>query len=70
MDEQSSFDLIAAWLPFLVLIGVFLLFLRTAKKQQDSHVRDVNAVNQLIVDTNREMIAELKEIKQILKDQN
>ncbi|MBO6639680.1 MAG: hypothetical protein JJ920_18110 [Roseitalea sp.] len=70
MQTQSTAELIAAWLPFLVLLAVVWVGYRYSMKHYRSHVDEVNAVNQQIVDTNREMIAELKEIKQILKDQN
>lgn len=69
MDEQSFGELFAAWLPFLLIVTAFALWGRSANKKYRQHVDEVNAVNQQIVDTNREMIAELKEIKQILKDQ-
>ena len=70
MEEGSTFGLFAAWLPFLFLLAFLFFFARSANKHYRQHVDEVNVVNQQIVDTNREMIAELKEIKQILKDQS
>lgn len=63
-------EMIGVWLPFIILIGVVLFLIRAGNRQYRVHVDEVNAVNQQIADTNREMIAELKEIKQILKDQS
>lgn len=71
MSDAASFgETFAAWLPLLIILIAFFVWARSAKKHYQGHVDEVNAVNQQIVDTNREMIAELKEIKQILKDQN
>lgn len=70
MDEPSLGETLAAWLPLLVILAVFFFWARTAKKQYQRHIDEVNGVNQQIVDTNRDMIVELQEIKQILKDQN
>ena len=70
MEEQSTSATIATWLPFIILLVAVFFFMRSANRHYRSHVDEVNAVNQQIVDTNREMIAELKEIKQILKDQS
>lgn len=70
MDELSMGETLAAWLPLVIILAAFFFWARTAKKQYQKHIDDVNGVNQQIVDTNREMIAELQEIKQILKDQS
>lgn len=70
MDQPSLGETLAAWLPLLVILAVFLFWARAARKQYQRHVDEVNGVNQQIVDTNRDMIAELQEIKQILKDQS
>ena len=63
-------DHLVAWGPLAFLVAVIWFWGRSANNKYKQHVDEVNAVNQQIVDTNREMIAELKEIKQILKDQN
>lgn len=63
-------ETLAAWLPLIIILVVFVFWARAAKKQYQKHVDEVNGVNQQIVDTNREMIAELREIKQVLKDQS
>ena len=70
MEGTSVSEHIATWLPLIVLLVVFGLWGRSANRRYKLHIDDVNAVNQQIVDTNREMIVELREIKQILKDQN
>jgi hypothetical protein len=57
-----------AWLPLGVILLVFGLVGWLSTRSYSRHVAEVNAVNQAIVDTNREMIAELREIKQVLKD--
>lgn len=70
MDEPSMSETLAAWLPLIIILVVFVFWGRAAKKQYQKHIDEVNGVNQQIVDTNREMIAELREIKQVLKDQD
>ncbi|MEM5502423.1 hypothetical protein WNY59_12585 [Ahrensia kielensis] len=62
--------LIGTLLPFAVLFGGLFLFLRATNRHYQKHVHEVNSVNQKIADTNREMIAELREIKQLLKDRH
>ena len=61
-------DLIV-WLPLVLFLAAFGFFLRRSTRTYYEHVDQVNAVNQAIVDTNKEMIAELREIKDILRDQ-
>ena len=63
-------EAIIAWLPLLALVALFLSLVARSQKSYKRHVDEVNAVNQQIVDTNREMIAELREIKELLKDPN
>ena len=59
-----------------VIIFVLLLLsgiLWISRKQMGSygrHVAEVKAINDEIVAINRQVIAELREIKQILKDRN
>ena len=61
---------LVVWLPLVLLLVAFGLFLRRSTRTYYEHVNQVNAVNQAIVDTNNEMIAELREIKDILRDRN
>ena len=56
-----------AWLPLLVLLGAVWWGYRVSMRRYKEHVDEVNTVNQKIVDTNQEMIAELREIKELLK---
>ena len=67
-------DIIAAWLPFVVVVSLFLgIGLWISKHQMrryGEHVDQVNAVNDELKAINREMLAELREIKEILKDRN
>ena len=64
-------EILVAWLPLIVLLGFFgFIFYKSKQQYADykNHVEKVNSVNQQIVETNREMIAELKEIKNIVRD--
>ncbi len=67
-------DLVAAWLPVVFVVALFLGGAWWVSRQQmrsyGQHVAEVKAINDEIVATNRDMIAELREIKQILKDRN
>ncbi|MEO1745134.1 MAG: hypothetical protein AAFR13_01245 [Pseudomonadota bacterium] len=67
MGEQTTADVIATWLPLVIIFGAFAVFMRSSMRQYYKHVDEVNAVNQQIVDTNREMLAELKAIKEELR---
>lgn len=60
-------ELIGAWLPLVIIIIVFGLFSLKAKKDYKRHVDEVNNVNQQIVDTNKEMIGVLEEIRDELR---
>lgn len=62
--------LIGSMLPFIVLFAGLFFVMRATNRHYQKHVHEVNTVNQEIADTNREMIAELREIKQLLKDRN
>jgi hypothetical protein len=61
-------DLVRAWLPLFVILAGFLglgiLSSRTYRKQVD-RVENINAE---ILANNRQLVAELREIKEILKD--
>ncbi|MEL6437537.1 MAG: hypothetical protein AAFP99_12175 [Pseudomonadota bacterium] len=67
MEGQTTADVIATWLPLVIIFGAFAFFMRSSMRQYYKHVDEVNAVNQQIVDTNREMLAELKAIKEELR---
>jgi hypothetical protein len=61
-------ELIAAWLPIVVIAVVFGLVMRYSAKSYARHVDRVQAINDETLAINREMIAELREIKELLKD--
>ena len=63
-------ELISAWGPLLVIYILIIAFWIMARRSYQKHVNEVNAVNQAIIDTNKEMIVELREIKKILKDRH
>ena len=62
-------DGLVAWVPLALFVALFAFFFRRSTRSYYEHVDQVNAVNQAIVDTNKEMIAELREIKEILRNQ-
>lgn len=59
-------ELLIAWLPLILLLVVFGLFVSRQQKKYEQHVEEVNAVNREIVTTNREIIAKLEEIRVLL----
>lgn len=60
-------ELIGTWLPLVIIIVVFLLFSMKAKRDYKKHIDEVNQVNQQIIDTNKEMIGVLEEIRDEIK---
>lgn len=60
-------ELIGTWLPLVIIIVVFLLFSTKAKRDYKKHIDEVNQVNQQIIDTNKEMIGVLEEIRDEIK---
>jgi uncharacterized protein YneF (UPF0154 family) len=66
---MSSFsDLLPLIVIFVVLIVVGAWMSKRQMSSYGKHVAEVKAINDEIVKMNREMVAELREIKQILKD--
>ena len=64
-------DDLIAWLPLLVIFAVLAVFMVLAIRQSRSygrHVDRVHSINDEILTTNREMISELREIKELLRD--
>lgn len=57
-----------AWLPLLIILVFFGFFARKSNSTYKQHIKDVNSVNQQIVDTNKEMIGVLEEIRDELKN--
>ena len=64
-------DFIAAWLtPLLILLvfmGAGVLISKRQMRSYGKHVAEVKAINDELVAINRKMVAELREIKTILK---
>ncbi|MCD7058337.1 hypothetical protein [Pelagibacterium xiamenense] len=63
-------ELLVALLPVLILVALVVAVARWAQRAYKRLVDETSAANRAIADSNRELIAELREIKQILKDQN
>ena len=55
-------------LPLLLLIGAGVLLSRYQMKSYGKHVDKVEAINNELITLNRDMVAELRQIKEILKD--
>lgn len=62
-------ETLLAWLPLVIIMVAVVFFSRRSMKSYAAHVAHVEKINNELVEINREMIAELREIKQILKDQ-
>lgn len=56
-----------AWLPLLVIFLLLVIFARKSNSTYQKHIDEVNAVNQQIVDTNKEMIGVLEDIRDELR---
>lgn len=57
-----------AWLPLIVIAIVFAALMRWSMVSYGRHVTKVESINDELVTINRAMIAELRDIKQLLKD--
>jgi len=55
-------------LPLLLLIGAGAWLSRYQMKSYGKHVDKVEAINNELLTLNREVVAELREIKELLKD--
>lgn len=58
------------WLPLIIIFVAAVLLARWQNKKYSGHIDDVTNINNEILETNREMIAVLKDINQTLKDQS
>lgn len=63
-------ELLLAWLPLIVIFAILIWFGVGQTRSYQRHVEEVKAVNDELVAINRKMVAELGEIKTILKDRN
>lgn len=52
--------------PLVVLVPAWLLAMRHHDRTQKAHIAEVNGVNAEILKTNREMLAELRELRKAL----
>ena len=59
---------LAAWIPLIVILAIFLLFLRYTKRTREKYMGDMQKMNEDVINLNREMVAQLREIKEILRD--
>ena len=57
-----------AWLPLIVIFGLLIVLAAYQMRSYGKHVDRVQTINDEILAINREMIAELREIKEILRD--
>jgi hypothetical protein len=62
-------EAIVAWLPVIIIALAIGYAGRQSMKSYAGHVSRIEAMNNDLVDQNGEILAELREIKQLLKDQ-
>lgn len=61
-------EFLVSWGPFL-LIAILLIGIGVQQmRRYEAHVNEVKHINDELIELTREMAAELREIKQILKD--
>lgn len=84
MDQRALIDLLTAWLPFVVLVGVSFWLMRRSMKSYAAHIeevgrinresqqvsREAQAINREVLELHRQTLTELREIKNALKDRN
>lgn len=61
-------ELIAAWLPFVVIMAFVVFFAVKQSKTYKRHVDEVRKINDEILEANRRMVMVLEEIKTVLQD--
>ncbi|EFL88075.1 hypothetical protein [Ahrensia sp. R2A130] len=57
-----------AFLPLIIIFAALAWLARWQMRTYSTHIAHVNTINQEILNSNREMIAELKTLNQTLKD--
>lgn len=62
-------ELVVAWAPLVIIFVLVIVMGRLSMKSYSSHVARVEEINKDLVVMTQEMVAELREIKQLLKDQ-
>lgn len=68
LTAKAVLDALIAWLPLVVIFLVFIALGSHQMRSYKQHVDQVTDINNELVAINREMISELREIKEILKD--
>ena len=63
-------DALSFVLPLLLLLGVIFLIARYQMRSYGKHVERVENINDELVSLNRQIVVELREIKEILRDRN
>ena len=61
-------EFLVAWGPFLLFAVLFIGIGIQQMRRYEAHVNEVKHINDELIELTREMAAELREIKQILKD--
>ena len=62
-------EFIVAWAPLALVIIIMVAMARLSMKSYSRHVARVEEINKDLTALTQEMVAELREIKQLLKDQ-
>lgn len=62
-------ELVVAWAPLVIIFVLVIVMGRLSMKSYSNHVARVEEINKDLVVMTQEMVAELREIKQLLKDQ-
>ncbi|NDW04700.1 hypothetical protein [Jiella pacifica] len=63
-------DILAAWLPLLLLIAVVIWLMGRSRRAMDRHVADTEAINNRILEASRETVQELRRIRKMLEDRS
>jgi len=68
----STVELLFAWLPLIVIVIGYLVYARYTQRSYwanyKGHIDRVEAINDRLIASNADIVAELREIKEILKD--
>ncbi|MBP0617274.1 hypothetical protein [Jiella mangrovi] len=63
-------DILAAWLPVLLLVVVVIWLMRRSRRAMDRHVADTEAINNRILEASRETVQELRQIRTLLEERS
>ncbi|SKA35582.1 hypothetical protein [Consotaella salsifontis] len=61
-------DFVGIWLPIILLIAVMVWLMQRSRRTMARHVAETEAINERILEANRDIVTELREIKLILRD--